>query len=348
MTRLLRTVRFRITVLHTAAFAVLLTVFSIGVFYGLRSLTDSEIDSQLARRVKLLLPELVIVNGEPMLRQTMEQVMSQELRTTYFHTEITDQKGEILKSSPRFRTPRPPRKGSPPLAPRKVSKADDPSFTTFTYEGERFRQAVVSIHDETGQDYIVRVGYPLAPIDELFENLRLFLLAGVPLIVAIASLGGWWLARGSLQPVANITQAARQISARGLNQRIPLRGVRDELDELAQTFNEMLERLQRSFEQARNFSFDAAHELRTPLTAMRGETEVALLRNSSVEDLRRVLRSNLEEINRITAIVNDLLTVAQGEAGTIDLRREPVALSELAGNIVETVQVLAEDKSVRL
>jgi heavy metal sensor kinase len=346
MTRFHRTVRFRITVLHTAVFAFLFTVFSIGVYYGLRSLTFSDIDDQLARRAKLLLPELVIVNGEPMLRETMEHVMSQELRTTYFHAEITDRKGEILKPSPRFRTPR---KGvrSPP-APKKVSKADAPTYTTITWEGERFRLAIVPLHDETGQDYIVRVGYPLAPIDEMFDNLRLFLMAGVPLIAALATLGGWWLARGSLQPVANITQAARQISARGLNQRIPVRGVRDELDELAQTFNEMLERLQRSFEQARNFSFDAAHELRTPLTAMRGETEVALLRNSSAEELRRVLRSNLEEINRITAIVNDLLTVAQGEAGHLEIRREPVPLSDLAGNIVETVQVLAEDKEVRL
>jgi heavy metal sensor kinase len=208
--------------------------------------------------------------------------------------------------------------------------------------------AIVPLHDEIGQDYEVRIAYPLKPIDEAFGNLRFFLLAGVPLIVALAGLGGWILARGSLQPVANITQAARQISAQGLARRIPVRGVGDELDELALTFNEMLGRLERSFEQARNFSFDAAHELRTPLTAMRGESEVALLKNSSAEELRRVLRSNLEEINRITAIVNDLLTVAQGEAGTLEIRRETVPLSDLAGNIVETVQVLAEDKQVTL
>jgi heavy metal sensor kinase len=208
--------------------------------------------------------------------------------------------------------------------------------------------AILPLHDETGQDYVVRIAYPLKPIDEAFENLRLFLWAGVPIIVGLAALGGWFLARGSLQPVANITQAARQISAQGLNQRIPVRGVKDELDELALTFNEMLGRLQRSFEQVQHFSFDAAHELRTPLTAMRGETEVALFKNSSAEELRRVLRSNLEEINRITAIVNDLLTVAQGEAGALELRRETVALSDLAGSIVETVQVLAEDKEVRL
>jgi len=346
MTRFPRTVRFRITVLHTAVFALLFTVFAIGLYYGLRSLTASDVDSQLARRARLLLPELVIVNGEPMLREAIQQVMSQELRTTYLHSEITNQKGEILKPSPRFRTPR--RGAPPPPAPKKVSKADDPTFATIASEGERFRLATVPLHDETGQDYFVRIAYPLQPIDEMFETLRLFLLIGIPLVVAVSAAGGWWLARGSLQPVAGVTQAARQISARGLNQRIPVRGVGDELDELAQTFNQMLERLQRSFEQARNFSFDAAHELRTPLTAMRGETEVALLRDHSAEELRRVLRSNLEEISRITAIVNDLLTVAQGEAGTLEVRREPVALSELAGDIVETVQVLAEDKSVKL
>ncbi len=348
MTRFHRTVRFRITVQHTVVFGLLFTVFSSGLYYGLQDQTARDIDSQLSRRAKLLLPQLVIVDGQPMLRQDIEQVMSQELRTTYFHSEITDQKGEILKSSPRFRTP--PRKRAPPLPiPKKVSKADDPTFTTITSEDERFRLAIVALHDETGQDYIVRVAYPLKPIDELFDNLWLFLVAGVPLIAALAAVGGWFLARGSLQPVAQITQTARQISAQeGLGKRIPVRGVGDELDELARTFNEMLGRLQRSFEQARNFSFDAAHELRTPLTAMRGEAEVALLKKSSAEDFRGVLRSQLEEINRITAIVNDLLTVAQGEAGTLELRREPVLLSDLAGNIVETVQVLAEDKQVML
>lgn len=356
MTRFHRTVRFRITVQHTAVFALLFTVFSFGLYYGLRDLTFSDIDSQLRRRAKLLLPELVIVNGEPMIRQEAGQVMSQELRTTYFHSEITDQKGKILKSSPRFKTPKkaapsapaPKKGGLPGPAPTKVSKADDPVFTTITSEEERFRLAILPLHDETGQDYQVRIAYPLKPIDEAFESLRLFLTGGVPLIVALAAVGGWILARGSLQPVAHITQAARQISAQGLAQRIPVRGVHDELDELALTFNRMLERLQRSFEQARNFSFDAAHELRTPLTAMRGETEVALLKNSSAEELRAVLRSNLEEINRITAIVNDLLTVAQGEAGALELRRETVCLSDLAANIVETVQVLAEDKEVKL
>ncbi|HZP18149.1 MAG TPA: heavy metal sensor histidine kinase [Terriglobales bacterium] len=345
MTRFHRTVRFRITVQHTAVFALLFTLFGFGLYYGLRNLTDRQVDLELVQRAKLLLPELVVVNGEPVLRQSIDEVMSQDLRTAYFHSEITDQKGRVLKYSPRFRTPK---KGPhAPPTPRTLS-ADNPVFTTFTNENERFRMAILPLHDDTGQEYFVRIGYPLKALDDAFANLRLFLIAGGPLIVAMAAVGGWILARGSLQPVAHITQAARQISAQGLDQRIPVRGVRDELDELAQTFNEMLHRLQASFEQARNFSFDAAHELRTPLTAMRGETEVALLKNSSAEELRRVLRSNLEEINRITAIVNDLLTVAQGEAGTLRVRHDTVQLSDLAGSIVETVQVLAEDKEVNL
>ncbi len=344
MTRFHKSVRFRITVQHTAAFAFLFALFGLGLYYGLKNLTARHVDQELIHRAKMLLPELVIVDHEPMLRQAMEDI-PQELRTAYFHSEITDQKGKVLKPSPRFRVPRKVSHAPPP--PRKLS-ADNPVITTFTAENERFRMATLPLYDDVGQEYEVRIAYPLSAIDEAFDDLRFFLLAGGPLIIAMAALGGWILARGSLQPVAQITQAARQISAQGLAQRIPVRGVRDEIDELAQTFNEMLERLQSSFEQVRNFSFDAAHELRTPLTAMRGETEVALLRNKSAEELRRVLRSNLEEINRITAIVNDLLTVAQGEAGALELRREKLSLSDLAANIVETVQVLAEDKDVRL
>ena len=345
MTRFHRTVRFRITVQHTVVFACLFTLFGFGLYHGLHNLTDRQVDLELIHRAKLLLPELTVVDGQAVLRQSIDDVMSQDLRTAYYHTEITDQKGKVLKYSPRFRTPK--KSPRPPPAPRTLS-ADNPVFETFTNETERFRMATLPLHDDTGQEYFVRIGYPLKALDDAFRNLRFFLLAGGPLIVAIAALGGWILARGSLQPVAQITQAAREISAHDLDQRIPVRGVRDELDELAQTFNEMLQRLQSSFEQARNFSFDAAHELRTPLTAMRGEAEVALLRNNSAEELRRVLRSNLEEINRITAIVNDLLTVAQGEAGALEVRRETVQLSDLAGSIVETVQVLAEDKEVKL
>jgi two-component system OmpR family sensor kinase len=346
MTRFHRAVRFRITVLHTAAFAFLFALFSLGLYYGLKDLTARHVDQELAHRAKTLLPELEIVDGEPMLRQALED-LPQELRTAYFHSEITDQKGKVLKPSPRFRAPA-PKKTAHGAPPSRTLSADNPVFTTFTSENERFRMATLPLHDDIGQEYFVRIGYPLKAIDEAFDNLRFFLLAGGPLIIAMAAFGGWLLARGSLQPVAQITQAARKISVQDLAQRIPVRGVGDELDELSQTFNEMLARLQTSFEQVRNFSFDAAHELRTPLTAMRGETEVALLKNSSSEELRRVLRSNLEEINRITAIVNDLLMVAQGEAGALELRRETVPLSELAGNIVETVQVLAEDKDVKL
>ncbi|MBI3693345.1 MAG: heavy metal sensor histidine kinase [Acidobacteria bacterium] len=346
MTRFHRTVRFRITVQHTVAFALLFAAFGTGLYYGLRNLTARHVDQELIHRAKLLLPELVIVEGKPMLRQAIEEVMSQELRTAYFHSEITDQKGKILKPSPRFRTPK---KGPhPALAASRKLSADNPIFTNFSAENERFRMAILPLHDDLGQEYYVNIGYSLSAIDEAFENLRFFLLAGGPLMIAMAALGGWLLARGSLQPVTEITQAARQISAQGLNQRIPVCGVRDELDTLATTFNEMLERLQAGFEQARNFSFDAAHELRTPLTAMRGEAELALMKNISAEELRRVLRSQLEEINRITAIVNDLLMVAQGEAGALELRRETVPLSDLAGSIVETVQVLAEDQEVKL
>jgi hypothetical protein len=214
MTRFHRTVRFRITVQHTAVFAFLFTVFSVGLYYGLQRLVARQVDLALIQRAKLLLPELVIVNGEPMLRQGVDEVMSQELRTAYFHSEITDQKGKVIKRSPRFRSPK---KASRAVPVSGKLSADNPVFTSFTWENERFRMAILPLHDENGQEYFVRIGYPLEAIDDAFRNLRFFLLAGGPLIVAMAALGGWILARGSLQPVANITQAARQISAQGLS-----------------------------------------------------------------------------------------------------------------------------------
>src|SRR5712692_9240692 len=167
MTRFHRTVRFRITVLHTAVFGLLFAVFGIGHYYGLRNLTARRVDQELIHRAKLLLPQLVIVEGEPILKQAIED-LPQELRTAWFHSEITDQKGKVLKPSPRFRTPK---KGPHTALPPRPVSADNPVFNNFTSGNERFRGAILPLHDETGQEYYVQIGYPQKALDEAFQDL---------------------------------------------------------------------------------------------------------------------------------------------------------------------------------
>ena len=137
----------------------------------------------------------------------------------------------------------------------------------------------------------------------------------------VASLGGQFLANKALKPVDHITQTARMITSQNLNQRIHPPKVKDEISRLIETFNEMISRLDQSFRQIKQFSSDASHELKTPLTILKGEVEVTLRKERSLQEYEQTLKSNLEEINRMSQIVEDLLLLSRADIGEIRLNQ---------------------------
>jgi heavy metal sensor kinase len=141
-----------------------------------------------------------------------------------------------------------------------------------------------------------------------------------------------------------MAETARKITAESLTQRLPVGNLQDEFGQLASVFNESLERLEEAFEQLRRFTADASHELRTPLTAIRSVGEVALQRSLSAAAYREVIGSMLEEVDRLTRLVESLLTLTRGESGRIQPALEVVDLSGLAVSVVEHLRVLAEEK----
>src|SRR5262249_30505754 len=128
----------------------------------------------------------------------------------------------------------------------------------------------------------------------------------------------------------------------------PVRGINDELDQLATTFNDMIARLEGAFERIRQFSSNVSHELRTPLTIIQGATEVALMSHGAVADFRRVLESNLEELNRMSHIVNDLLTLSKADAGELYLSLQPLELESFLQDLAQQMQLIALEKEIRL
>jgi len=172
--------------------------------------------------------------------------------------------------------------------------------------------------------------------------------AVLPLGLLLAGGGGWLLARRALKPVDIMTQAARRISGEHLSERLQETGSGDELDRLAKTLNDMLGRLDDAFHQMRQFSADASHELQTPLTILKGEMEVALRSPRSAKEYQRVLESGLEEIDRISQLVEGLLLLARADAGVLRLDLRPVELKELLQEIYEQMKVVADDHSVNL
>jgi heavy metal sensor kinase len=195
---------------------------------------------------------------------------------------------------------------------------------------------------------VVTVGISLENMMKTLRRFDLIMAAVFPLGLLLAGGGGWLLARRALMPVDRMTQAVRRITSEHLQERLPETGTDDELDRLAGTLNAMLIRLEDSFRQIRQFSADASHELQTPLTILKGEIEVALRSTRSPEEYQQVLRSSLEEIDRINRLVGGLLLLARADAGVLRLDLQPVDLSALAAQVMSRMQRLAGEKSLVL
>jgi heavy metal sensor kinase len=195
-----------------------------------------------------------------------------------------------------------------------------------------------------GRRVVLQVARSEAAMRRTIRDLIITLLLSLPLAVAAAGVGGYSLARRALAPVDQITDRAHSITADRLNERLPVENAQDELGRLALVINEMLGRLQSSFDQMRRFTGDVSHELRTPLMAMRSVGEVALREPHDAAAYRTTIGSMLEEVDRLSYLVDRLLTLSRAEAGLTKPTVDVVDLRALAEDVVSQLGVLAEEK----
>jgi signal transduction histidine kinase len=177
------------------------------------------------------------------------------------------------------------------------------------------------------------------------DELGVLLWCGLPAL-ALSLGGGWWMMRKALAPVAALTRAAGQINENNLAQRLPRTGDGDEFDRLTEVFNEMTERLEKSFQRIREFTLHASHELKTPLTILRGEVESALAEDKLDEAQRARLEGELDELQRLTRIVDGLTLLTKANAGLASVTLQPVALDELVRECFADAQILAQARGV--
>ena len=215
-----------------------------------------------------------------------------------------------------------------------------------------------------GRRWLSRIGWPLSvgrhtytlvvlqslhAQKEMLEDIRNTFLLAIPIALLFASLGGYFLARKSLSPIAAMASQARGMGAANLHRRLAVANERDELGQLAQTFNQLLERLEASFEQQRRFMADASHELRTPVAILRGETEVTLSQPERTPgEYRETLAILREESQRLAHIIEDLFTLARADAGQYPLTLRDCYLDELASEALVRARSLASSKNISL
>ncbi|MGI9134654.1 MAG: ATP-binding protein [Rhodoferax sp.] len=213
------------------------------------------------------------------------------------------------------------------------------ALASFTYQGEQWR-AARSVNDETSSIVAADLSGPSA---EIHVALRSALMVELPLALLLTAFGALALAALSLRPVNRLRESMQAVTPLALGQRLSDAGEDREFRELIQSYNTMLERLERSFQQASRFSADAAHELKTPLTILRGRME-QWRRKTSDAATQDELAELLDEVGRLSAITRKLLLLSQADAGKLELTLSDVDLTELLGELVADARMLAEGK----
>jgi heavy metal sensor kinase len=204
------------------------------------------------------------------------------------------------------------------------------------------------ILSQQGRGYFLAIGRSLAAREQTSRRFLFNYFSLVPVVIALSALAGWLVAGRTLRPVEDVARAAERITSANLHVRIPHRGAGDELDRFIESFNQMTERLDQSFDQIRRFSVDVSHDLRTPLTAVRGQLEVALMTASTPAEYREAIANALEDVERLASLVRSLLLLAQAEAGQVTLQTSIFDAAAATRDVVEQFQIPAEEAGLTL
>ncbi len=256
-----------------------------------------------------------------------------------------------LAVSEQFEGPNAPKPGEPPPPPPRRGEPISPTNPALPLRSAQFFTRSADDHawrvGAMGNPYVtLLLAANLDDFDARMGELRNTNLTTLVVVLALVAGGAWFVARRALRPVTALTQTAERVTARGLDQRIAPMAGDAEFNRLVTVFNEMLDRLEKSFTQATRFSADASHELKTPLARLQVELEQALESGPAGSPQLEVFSSLLDEVSRLKAIVQKLLLLSLADAGRLQLHRETVNLTRLMEGVVEDCRLQAPHLTV--
>ena len=344
--------RTRLTALYTLVLAALLTVASVVLILTLQRTAERKLDATLwilgsteAEGIAARLRDRGLQNPDDLTIHDVDyrDIAGYEKFGVQKYVTVIDKDHRVADFS--VNLPDRPLPVNDALLARAF--AGEVSYETADVGGVgRLRMVYIPIADHQTEPFVVIVGVPSefagADLRTLSEQIALIIL----LVLALAGASGWLLARRALRPVVETANAVRRITDRNLHERLPETQTTDEIGSLIQVFNELLARLDRAFEAQRRFTADASHEICTPLTILKGDTEVALLARRTPREYETLLRSNLEEIERLSKLTTDLLWLARSDAGEQQLEKELVFLNELVADVLKRLRQMADERGV--
>src|SRR6185437_10687252 len=326
--------RGQLTLQYTVVFSLMLVLEAGLLYFTLNWILFWNIDNDLQNEAALVKQYIRFDQGKPVLLSHAPDLdESYDLNTIFATSQILNVEGVPVKSSPELAA-----FGfsfEPKQLKGLVAMQPPPTFTTMGgRRDEQVRFVNTILNSADGHRYLMQIGTRLKPINDAQDTFLWVMLMLLPVTVVLSAGGGSVLAKRTLKPVTDMTHAAQTISASNLSQRLPMRGRRDELDELAETFNAMIARLQQSFDKMNEFAANVSHELRTPLQAMQGETELALLARAPVAECRRVLVRDLVEQMRVVAEARNLDLQAHTSA-PVPVRADSLRLRQMMLNLID-------------
>lgn len=329
--------RARLTLWHGMAVALLLALVALVGDRTLSRMVEDQVDAAL-----LALAETEAASaldgpaGQVHLHEPRTEAGTPPLRRLDKLVQIVDGEGRVVDRSAGLGTASLP---SPPTLLARLREGEIVMETVPDVGGEPVRLVSLPLQVEGHFRYAVQVGTSFRPALAFLHSARLLFLGGSAAILAAVTLIGAVLAKGALRPIDRIVAMARRIGESNLRQRLPHPGTADEVGRLATTLNEMLDRIERSIESQRRFTADASHEMRSPLSRLRSELEVTLRRLRAPSDYEAVLRSALEEVERLSRLTEELLILARLDAGErSEVPANPVSLTPLVEDELKRIE----------
>ena len=334
---MINSLRFRLTALYLAFFALLFAGFSLFLYNLLArelvSRLDETLSAELNTLTSLFQDEMEEMKGDAPVA-AREAVTNMRLRTGLVAIFAAGQ----------------PLASTTPLAPHEFDAVLTGTSADFLSAlprlGPRGTHAAGHRLEVQGRTFLLLAAQPLDSVAAALAVMRGAMWISAPLILALAGIGGYLLASRSLAPLSSMAAQAKTITGQSLDTRLDIGRPAAELALLVDAFNELLSRLDQSFESMRRFVADASHELRTPLSVIRGEADVALTRERSPEEYRHSLATILDESRRLTRLVDDLLNLARADAGHVKLQVQDFYLNELLADCCRSVQPLAAARNL--
>lgn len=328
-------IRLRLTAWYIAILLASLTLFGTVAFVAMRKGIEKSVDENLEGQANGVEEVMGRVLQEEPAQLQDELREHQELREQADFLQVCDQNGRWIYRS-RLMT------HYDLAVPVKAS------YSAYNVEaGDLPLRVLVREINAGGDRYRIQVAAPMDDFYDAIDRFKWVVLLLSPLVLILASGGGYWLSRRALAPVDRLTRAAQDINSNNLAKRLDVPESGDELQRLSETLNNMLGRLESSFNRITQFTADASHELRTPLAVMRTTTEVSLRTSQTVADYREAQEDVLSELEKTSSLVEKLMLLARADAGVEALQHSPVNVADCLREACKDGQILAEAKQLK-